>query len=124
MSQPYAAMPNRLSTNFACPIASFLSNLLLCPFLIIFIASTLGRSLAPGPVWRGTAGLPYSSPLDRLADYVHPSADGEAHFFGGRTRLGLAAAQFHVVQLTPRPTPPLLELLRWPNAAAYDYQGF
>jgi hypothetical protein len=35
----YAATWKRLSTNFAWPIALFLSNLFTCPFLIIFIDS-------------------------------------------------------------------------------------
>ena len=40
MSRDYAATRKRLTTNFACPIASLLFNLLTCPFLIMFSAST------------------------------------------------------------------------------------
>jgi hypothetical protein len=36
----YAATPNTLSTNFACPYESLPSNLFTCPFLIMCIDST------------------------------------------------------------------------------------
>src|ERR1044071_4330473 len=35
----YAAIPNKPSTNFACPIVSLPPNFLTCPFLIMYKAS-------------------------------------------------------------------------------------
>lgn len=45
-----AVIPNRVSTNLACPIASLLSNLFICPFLIMCIASM--PSNVRSAVWR------------------------------------------------------------------------
>ena len=39
MLRAYAATPNRLPTNFACPSVSFSSNLLSRPLRIVFKAS-------------------------------------------------------------------------------------
>src|SRR5207248_3709063 len=46
----YAATPNKLSANLAWPIASLLSNLLTCPFLIMFTASMPSR--VRSAVWK------------------------------------------------------------------------